>query len=106
MVKFVAIYKQPADKAAFDKHFEEVHTPLCHAVPNLLKMEVSRFTGTPRGESDIYLVAEMYFQDQQTMMASLMSEAGGATAKDARVFAKDIFSGYFAEVLEPQPVNI
>jgi uncharacterized protein (TIGR02118 family) len=38
MVKFVAIYKQPADKDAFDKHFDEVHTPLCDQVPNLLGM--------------------------------------------------------------------
>lgn len=105
MVKFVAMYKQPADKAAFDKHFAEVHTPLCHAVPNLLKMEITRFTGTPRGESDLYLMAEMYFSDKETMMSSLMSEAGGATAKDARVFAKEIFTGYFAEVLDNSPVN-
>ncbi len=98
MVKFVAIYKQPADKAAFDKHFDEIHAPLCDQVPNLLAMEVTRFTGTPRGESDIYLMAEMYFADKATMMDSLMSEAGAATAKDARAFAKEIFTGYFADV--------
>ena len=106
MVKFIALYKQPADPAAFDKHFEEIHVPLCHKVPNLAKMEVTRITGTPRGPAEFYLMAEMYFADQQTMMDSLMSEAGMATAKDARVFAKDIFTGMFAEVVDQMPVNV
>lgn len=98
MVKFIALYKQPADPAAFDAHFADVHIPLCHAVPHLVKMEVTRFTGTPRGDSDIYLMAEMYFPDQKLMMEGLMSEAGKATAKDARAFAGDVFSGYFGQV--------
>jgi uncharacterized protein (TIGR02118 family) len=100
MVKFIALYKQPADKAAFDKHFQEVHVPLCHQVPNLLRMEVTRFTGTPRGESEYYLMAEMYFENQEIMMSSLMSDAGKATAKDARAFAGEIFSGAFGELVE------
>lgn len=100
MVKFIALYKQPADPAAFDSHFAHVHVPLCEAVPHLVKMEVTRFTGTPRGASDLYLMAEMYFPDQKLMMEGLMSEAGKATAKDARAFAGEIFSGYFGQVQE------
>jgi uncharacterized protein (TIGR02118 family) len=105
MVKFIALYKQPADKVAFDAHFDGVHAPLCHQVPNLLKMEVTRFTGTPRGESDLYLMAEMYFESQEQMMAGLMSDAGKATAKDARAFAGEIFSGYFGAVTSPAGVG-
>ncbi|MEB3285478.1 MAG: EthD family reductase [Candidatus Sericytochromatia bacterium] len=104
-MKFVALYRQPEDKTAFDTHFNSVHVPLCEAVPNLLKMEVTRFTGTPRGESDIYLMAQMYFADQKSMMEGLMSEAGKATAKDARAFAGEIFSGYFGEVQAPASVE-
>ncbi|MEB3330205.1 MAG: EthD family reductase [Candidatus Sericytochromatia bacterium] len=98
MVKFIALYRQPADKAAFDAHFDGVHVPLCHQVPNLVKLEVTRFTGTPRGESDLYLMAEMCFESQEQMMAGLMSDAGKATARDARAFAGDLFSGYFGTV--------
>ena len=100
MVKFLALYKQPADPAAFDKHFYEVHKPLCEKVPNLLKMTVNKVTGTPRGPSEYYMIVAMQFADHQTMMDSLMSEAGMATAKDARAFAKDIFTGLFAEVAD------
>jgi uncharacterized protein (TIGR02118 family) len=104
MVKFVALYKQPEDAAAFDKHFYGVHKPLCEVVPNLLKMEVTKVTGTPRGPSEYYMIVSMYFENQQIMMDSLMSEAGMATAKDARAFAKDIFTGLFAEVADTAPV--
>jgi uncharacterized protein (TIGR02118 family) len=104
--KFIALYKQPTDKAAFDQHFNEVHTPLCLKVPNLLKLEVTRITGTPRGgESEYYVMAEMYFKDQATMMESLMTEAGMATGKDVRGFAKDIFTGLFAEATETGSVG-
>jgi uncharacterized protein (TIGR02118 family) len=104
MVKFIAHYKQPADPAAFDKHFFEVHKPLCDVVPNLLKMEITKVTGTPRGPAELYMIVEMYFENQQIMMDSLMSEAGMATAKDARAFAKDIFTGMFGEVVDTAKV--
>jgi uncharacterized protein (TIGR02118 family) len=106
MVKFMALYKQPADPVAFDKHFNEVHKPLCELVPNLLKMEVTKVTGTPRGPSEYYMFVSMYFADQQVMMDSLMSDAGKATAKDARAFAADIFTGLFAEVTDAQPAVV
>ena len=106
MVKFVALYKQPPDKAAFDQHFDQVHAPLCLKVPNLLKLEVSRFTGTPRGESEYYLMAEMYFADHKTMMDSLMTDEGKATARDARAFAADIFTGTFANVEVSEKVGV
>lgn len=95
--KFVAVYRKPADVEAFDAHFFGVHKPLCEAVPHLTGMVVNKITGTPRGESDLHMIVEMHFPDREKMMEGLMSEAGGATAKDARAFAKDVFSGYFAE---------
>lgn len=106
MVKFVALYKQPADVAAFDKHFFEVHKPLCEKVPNLLKMEVTRISGTPRGPAELYMIVSMYFETQEIMMSSLMTDEGKATAKDARGFAADIFTGLFGEVVDTAPVGV
>ncbi len=96
MVKFIALYQQPEDPTAFDEYYQNVHLPLCHKIPNLLKVEIARVTGTPRGPSNYYMMVSLYFQDEATMMAALTSEAGMATAKDARNFAKEIFSGHFA----------
>ena len=100
MVSFIALYKQPADAAAFDTHFYDIHKPLCEKVPNLLKLEVTKVTGTPRGPSEYYMIVTMHFADQQTMMDALMGEAGMATAKDARVFASGIFTGIFGEAAD------
>jgi hypothetical protein len=69
-------------------------------------MEVTKITGTPRGPSEYYMIVEMSFADQQTMMDSLMGEAGMATAKDARVFASGIFTGMFAEVADTSPAVV
>ena len=100
MVKFIGLYKQPEDKATFDRHMTETHLPLCQKVPNLLKLEVTRISGTPRGPSEFYMMVEMYFADQQTMMDAFATEAGMATGKDARNFEKGLFTGMFADAEE------
>ena len=48
MVKLVVLYKKPADVEAFEKHYREIHTPLVQKMPGLTKLEVTRFTGSPR----------------------------------------------------------
>lgn len=100
MVKLVALYKKPTDAAAFQKHYDEVHTPLVKKIPGLKKLEVARITGSPAGEAKFYMLAEMYFQDQQSMMAGLGSPEGKAAAKDVMSMAGDIVHMMFATVDE------
>ena len=100
MVKLVALYKKSADAAAFDEHYEKVHTPLAKAMPGLRKLEVSRFYGAPAGEPKFYLMAEMYFDDEASMMAALASEPGKAAGKDVMSFAGNLIHMMFARVEE------
>ncbi len=52
MARMVVIYKVPADVAAFDKHYYEIHVPLAKKLPGLRKYEVSRGPiATPAGAS-------------------------------------------------------
>lgn len=99
MVKLVALYKKPANVAAFEKHYSEVHKPLVNKMPGLRKVEVSRFYGSPTGEPEFYLMAEMYFDDKAAMMAALGSAEGKATGKDVMSFAKDLIHMMFAEAV-------
>lgn len=99
MVKLVAIYRKPEDVEAFDKHYFEVHAPLAEKMPGLLKMEVSKIVGSPAGESDLHLMAEMYFESKEAMMEALSSPEGRASGKDLRGFAGQIVSMHFAEVV-------
>jgi len=98
VVKLVALYKKPADLAAFEKHYTEIHTPLAKKMPGLRKLELCRFTGSPGGEAKFYLMAEMYFDTKEAMMAALGSPEGKAAGKDVMSFASDLIHMMFAEV--------
>jgi len=99
MVKWVAVYRKPDDVEAFDKHYNEVHAPLAAKMPGLLKMEVSKIYGTPVGESDLHLIAEMYFESKEALLEALSSTEGRAAGKDLRGFAGPLVTMHFAEVV-------
>lgn len=98
MVKLVALYRKPADVAAFEAHYREIHTPLVRKMPGLKKLEISRVTGAPAGEPKFYMMADMYFDNKDAMMAALGSPEGKAAAKDVMSFAGDLIHMMFAEV--------
>ncbi len=100
MIKLIALYKTPSNPADFDSHYANVHTPLVKKIPGLRKLEVARITGAPIGEAQHYLVAEMYFDDQDSMQRSLASPEGKATARDLASFAGSIVTMFYAEVKE------
>ena len=101
MVKFVALFKQPEDKAAFDEWYLKQHVPICQRYPDVHHMHVQRITGTPRGESEYYMMFEAVYPDQDTMMKSLMSEAGMESAMDVRNSEfKSLFSSFFCESID------
>lgn len=99
MVKLVALYKHPEDREAFDQHYHEIHAPLAGKMPGLQGMEVSRVYGGPAGESEYYLMAEMYFEDQESLQNALSSPEGKAAGKDLMKFAGKVVSMHFAKVL-------
>lgn len=87
-VKLVAVYNYPADQAAFDRHYNEVHMPLAKAVPGLAELRVTWMKKRLMGEADIYLVAEMIFPDQSTFNAAMTSPENKAAGTDLANFAK------------------
>jgi uncharacterized protein (TIGR02118 family) len=98
MVKLVALYRKPADAADFDKHYFDVHIPLVQKFPGLRKLEVTRVTGAPIGESKFHLVAEMYFDNNESMDAALASPEGKAVTRDILSFAADVITVFHGEV--------
>lgn len=99
MVKLVALYKKPADVAAFEKHYKEIHTPLAKKMPGLRKLEVCHFTGSPGGEAKFHLMAEMYFDNADAMKTALGSPEGKAAGKDVMSFAGDLIHMMFADAV-------
>ena len=103
MLKFIALYKQPADEAAFLKHYAEVHTPLVLKTPGLSRLEVTRLTRNPMGgEAAYFLMAEMYYPDLDTYKAAMKSPENAAAGKDLMGFAGDLVTLLQGEVQQGQ----
>ena len=89
MAKVIALYKKPADTAAFDDHYWSKHMPLAKAMPGLRGYEVSVGPiGTPAGESGLYMLATLTFDSVAAIQVALQSPEGVATANDLGNFAQ------------------
>ncbi len=98
MIKLIALFRKPADTAEFDKHYNEVHTPLVKKYPGMRKLEITRITGAPIGETKYHLLCEMYWDSKDDMDKALASSEGRAVAKDLMSFAADLVTVFFGEV--------
>ncbi len=99
MKKLIALYRQPADIDAFLKHYHDVHLPLVAKTPGLLRTEINRVTAAPMGgEPPFFLIAEMYFADQDSFDTAMKSPENRAAGKDLMGFARDIVTLLVADV--------
>jgi uncharacterized protein (TIGR02118 family) len=105
MVKVVALYRKPADPKDFDDQYFNTHLPLANKLPGLKRLEVARVTGTPAGESEYYLMAELYFDSMEDMKNAMASPEGKASSKNLMSFAKDVTYVMFADV-EKVPATV
>lgn len=100
MVKLIALYAKPADTAAFDKHYFEVHLPLAKKTPGLRKIEVTSVTGAPFGETKYHLMAELTYDSFDAMNEANASPEGKAVVRDLMSFAANVVTLFFGEVRE------
>lgn len=89
MATVLALYKKPADPAAFDAYYHATHVPLAKTLPGLRSYHIS--TGTVAaggGDSGLHLVAMLGFDSMAAIQAALGSPEGAATAADLGNFAQ------------------
>jgi uncharacterized protein (TIGR02118 family) len=98
MIKLVAMYKTPADKELFDKHYYEKHMPLVSAIPGLIRSEVSKLNSLPGTEQEYYLMTEMYYNDMDSFNAAMATPEGKASARDIVNFAKNNVDFFIGEI--------
>ncbi len=101
MVKLVALYKKPANEEAveaFEKHYFDIHMPLVAKIPGLLKSEVAYCKGLPGMETKYHMMAEMYYENMDSLNAGMASAEGKAAGRDLMSFAKDYVQMMFGDV--------
>jgi uncharacterized protein (TIGR02118 family) len=89
MAKLIALYKKPADPAAFDRYYYDVHVPIAKEIPGLRSYEVTRGPiVTLDGLAPYHLIAMLTFDSVNAIQSALASEEGKATAADLGRFAE------------------
>ena len=88
MARLIAMYKTPADRAAFDSHYFGSHVPLAKSIPGLRKYEVNAgpVLGMA-GPAAMYLVATLHFDSLAEIAKAMTTDQGKATAADLPKFA-------------------
>ena len=89
MAQVIALYKKPADAAAFDAYYHGTHVPLAKTIPGLRRYDIS--TGPVAGiagDPGLHLVAMLTFDSMVAIGAALASPEGQATAADLGNFSQ------------------
>ena len=88
MVKIVVLYGPPTEPAAFEDYYANTHLPLAAKMPNVERFEASRVVGTPDGsDAPYYRIAELWFDSQDALQATMASPEGKGTVADIPNFA-------------------
>ena len=88
--KLIALYREPDDVEAFNRHYEEVHAPLVRKLPHLQQLVINRVTGSPMGKAEYFMIAEMSFAGRSEFDEAMSSVENRAAGKDLMSFARDI----------------
>jgi uncharacterized protein (TIGR02118 family) len=99
VAKLYAMYKHPADAAAFDRYYYGVHAPLAKKIPGLEAYEVTRgaIASVGGGSSPYHLIAALTFSSPAAINAGLASPQGQAAAADLGNFATGGVDLYIAD---------
>lgn len=88
MVKITVLYGNPQDPRAFEKYYAQTHLPLAAQVSGVSRIELSKIVGTPAGMNPpYYRMAELWFDSQEQMEATMASPEAKAAVADIANFA-------------------
>ncbi len=95
MFKVTVLYNEPTDPAGFEDYYFDKHLSIAAKIPNVTRVETAKAAATPDGSPLPYFrMAEIWFQDLETLQASMGSPEGQATVGDLANFASggaDVF---------------
>lgn len=101
MVKFMILFARPQDQMAFEDIYNDFFA-LVERMPNITRRQVIDVLGSPIGETRLFRILEVYFEDRETMEAALRTKAGQEAGGELRRFEPGSFEMVFAEVYEEE----
>lgn len=88
MFKVTVLYHHPKDTQHFEEYYAEKHLPMARQMPELSKLELTKFESAPGGAQPAYYrMAELYFHARKTMEETMGSPEGQMTIDDLTNFA-------------------
>ncbi|MBY0558821.1 EthD family reductase [Hyphomicrobium sp.] len=88
MIRVTVIYDPPANPAAFDDHYHNIHVKLVAKMPRLQSFSFSRgAVENSNAERPAHLIAFLDYDSKADLDASLESEEGRAAVADVSRFA-------------------
>ncbi len=110
MEKFVVLYYRVDDDSTLEDFYANTHRHLLEQLPGLVKLEVSRITGQPEGNSRFHLMVEAYFTNENSRQAALLSEPGIEMMNALKLWADHklivwFYAQSFSEGKQPPPAE-
>src|SRR5574338_621990 len=99
MVKFMILFHKPADSARFEDNYNNF-LALVERMPHITRRQVISVLGSPLGETPLYRILEVYFDEYDVMNAALRSPAGQEAGGELGKFPPGSFEMIFADVFE------
>jgi uncharacterized protein (TIGR02118 family) len=88
MYRLTVLYGHPADPAAFQKYYHEVHIPLARQMQGLKGWTIGMGESVIPGEQPpFYMIVGLYAESREVLDAMLASPAGQAAVADVANFA-------------------
>ncbi|WP_338779611.1 EthD family reductase [Metabacillus sp. FJAT-52054] len=97
MFKMVALFKKPEDTQSFDEYYFNTHIPLTQKIPGLQDVKITKITGSPMGESEYYLMCEMFYESKHAFKEASKTDESKASGKDVMKFAGNLVTFFFGE---------
>ncbi|MBL8134386.1 MAG: EthD family reductase [Anaerolineae bacterium] len=99
MVKLVVHFMKPKDAGKFEDVYNDF-LALVERMPLIQRRQVNSVLGSPLGETPLFRVLEVYFEDFARLNESLRSPAGQEAGGELRRLPAGSFDMIFAEVYE------
>jgi uncharacterized protein (TIGR02118 family) len=95
--KLVALWGEPNDPEAFEKHYEQTHIPLVLALPGLKGAIASKAVDGP-----YYRMAELIFEDGDGLQSAMSTDEGAQLLADSGLIQESFGAKVDILVVEEQ----